>query len=238
MAQQEVPNLQQLTNFARTIRDRTQGQREMVGLVNTNAGIVKEHEGIILEKLNQIVAHLGELSLASAESLNELRQNLMGINQNTEIDLAAINQILTGAPTRQQIIDQLTAARQAISDLHRRNGVSEDIANQTAQRVIPEANVPDFQEPGNQPQGGPAANQGNPGNWYGADEEEEEDENTGASIGGRRPKTKKRGGYGWSGKKGVEVRSSIRTTRRSKGKKGKRSSSGKKKTKKRSSGKK
>lgn len=55
--------------------------------------------------------------------------------------------------------------------------------------------------------------------------------------GGRRPKTKKCGGYGWRGKRGVEVRSSIRTTRRFKAKKGKRSSSDKKKTKRSSSGK-
>ena len=59
----------------------------------------------------------------------------------------------------------------------------------------------------------------------------------GAVRGGRRPNTKKRGGYGWSGKKGVEVRSSIRTTRRSNVKKGKKTPS-RKKTKKRSSGKK
>lgn len=53
----------------------------------------------------------------------------------------------------------------------------------------------------------------------------------------RKHKSKKRGGYGWSGKKGVEVRSSIRTTRRSKAKKGKKTPS-KKRTRKHSSGKK
>ena len=232
---QRAPSLQQLTNFARNISQRTRNQREMVGVVNANAEIVKEHEGIILENLNQIVAHLGELSLASAESLNELRQYLLGINENTQIDLGAINQILTGAPTRQQIIEQLNAARQAISNLHRRNGVSEENANQTALRVIPQANVRNFQEPRNQ-QGPPAANE---------DEDEDEDEEEAPPPprnyndpprGGRRPKrTKKRGGYGWSGKKGVEVRSSIRTTRRSKAKKGKKTPS-KKRTKKRSSG--
>ena len=56
--------------------------------------------------------------------------------------------------------------------------------------------------------------------------------------GGKRKYSKKHGGYGWSGKKGVEVRTSIRTTRRTKGKKGKNSSLIKKKTKRRSSGKK
>lgn len=230
---QGAPSLQQLTNFARDISERTRDQRQMFGVVNANAEIVKQHEGIILENLTRIIAHLGGLSLASAESLNQLRQYLMGINENTQIDLEEINQILTGAPTRQQIVAQLNAVRESISALHQRNGTSQENANQMALEVIPDANVPDFQQPGNPPQ---AANQGNPGNWYGANEEDDEEEQ-GGGRGRKRKHTKKRGGYGWSGKKGVEVRSSIRTTRRSKGKKNKKSSPGKK-TRKRSSGKK
>ena len=234
---QGAPSLQQLTNFARDISQRTRDQRQMFGVVNANAEIVKQHEGIILENLTRIIAHLGGLSLASAESLNQLRQYLMGINENTQIDLEEINQILTGAPTRDQIVEQLSAARQAISNLHQRNGVSEENANQMAQQVIPAAEVPDFQQlPANQ--GGPPANQGGPGANEEDGEEEVGDERYFGGRGRGRKHPRKRGGYGWSGKKGVEVRTSIRNTRRSKGKKGKRSSPGKKKTKRRSSGKK
>ena len=216
--------------------DQYEGIRQLSANVLQNAQIVKQHESYIFQKLGTITAGLLELLGRSAVGLEGLRQAIQQIDANAIPSniLNQINEALMQAPTRDDIVSRINELRRSMST----QGVSEDDINAMLPPQVSLDDLSEFVGLQQNPRGGPGVDP-MPGILpAGARDRLLENARNSRSSGGRRPKTKKRGGYGWSGKKGVEVRSSIRTTRRSKGKKGKRSSSGKKKTKKRSSGKK
>ena len=168
---------------------------------------VKRHQRTIMQALSNI-ALLVNSSINTNQGLNQLREVLEQGQMNQDQFAAQLDGILRNAPRPEEI-----------------NGVIEDVRTLARQQgVIPEQDIqnifqtipdPAWREQPLPPPPPPP----------------------GAVGGGSKRKYKKHGGYGWSGKKGVEVRSSIRTTRRSKAKKGKKTPS-KKRTKKRSSGKK
>lgn len=219
--QQQGASIQQLTQMAQRLGDlgRQGGPFRQVFIT---AREVKQQQMALKTSLESVFAIINRLR-QPIQGLDELRQALEQGEVNQYESIRRLDQLLRESPTPEEINQLIEQLR----EIAQQNGIRpEDLGNQ-----FPPA--PGFSQnalPANMPRGGPPANRGNRGNWYGADEDEEENQG-----GGRQPKSKKRGGYGWSGKKGVEVRSSIRTTRRSKAKKGKKTPS-KKRTKKRSSG--
>lgn len=255
MAQQpqEGVSIQDLTQMAEGIvqrlnqgnipdGDQYQGIRQLSDNVLGNARIVKQHEIYIFQKLRTITAGLLQLLGQSSDGLEGLRQAIQQIDANAIPSnvLNQINEALMQAPTRPQIRERIDQLRVMM----REQGVNQDIINQLLPQNSPTPEEVPYligeQRDQDEPEVGQQQRvQAMPGSvpQMALDRQEQTARNQG-TRGGRPRKTKKRGGYGWSGKKGVEVRSSIRTTKRSKSKKGKRSSSGKKKTKKRFSGKK
>ena len=202
----------------------------------------QRQQGASIQQLTEMAERLGNLGrdngpfnrvLRTAEDVknheNTIFQALRNISLlvnssiSTNQGLNALQQALEeGEMNQNQFAAQLDGILRSTPTPEQINDVINDVRTlATQQGVIPEQEIPNMYPEIQQPL------------WR--------DEPLGPAPGavrGGSKRYKKRGGYGWSGKKGVEVRTSIRNTRRSKGKKGKRSSPGKKKTKKRSSAKK
>lgn len=215
-----IATLQDINEIAQRIAEKTRGQSNRSNNVLENARTVARHEnyisGTLASVIRNLLAIIGELG-QNVPNYEQLRDVLEQIDDNT-VDpaiLQQINQVLIQTPNNADIQQQLGEMRTAITQSLIQSGIERnpEQASQRAAQILPptpEGVLTQFRGLDDQP---------------------------GAPVGGRKRKHAKRGGYGWSGKKGVEVRSSIKTTRRTKGKKGKKSSSNNK-TKRRSSKKK
>jgi hypothetical protein len=221
-------SLPEITQMAQGIAQRLNYDGEISNLTNTvvgNAEVVKQHEQYIMQKLSAVTAGLLDIINRSAGGLQELREAITQIDRNaiSPTILEQINTILMRAPKSSDIKDRITNLRNSMSA----NGISDEDID----ALLP---IPSVEElpllTGEQSEdGGVSPGQEQQSVPPTANAQQQRQPNSG----GKR-RTKKRGGYGWRGKKGVEVRTSIRTTRRTKGKKGNKSSSGNKKTKMRS----